>query len=354
MKNIYFLIIALMATISVSNAQSSSVVVFAQDGEKFWLIMDGVRQNDKPEANVKVTGLTNPNYRMKIIFDDSKIPSIDQNVYTQQHAWEEGEAPKFMDASYVIRKNNKGKYIIRLNSVQEAKSTPVAGQSVIAFHATENPKETAPAKTTSETKGANTTTTTTTTQGTTTTANPNVNTGVNVNMGVNGMNMNVNFQDPVMQENISMGVNTNMGVNTTTTHTTTTTTTTSSSNTRPQQTQVQQVNTAPQPVETAAPQKCSVPMAAGDFTNAKNSIQKQSFADSKMKTAQQITRNNCLSTSQVIEIVEMFSFETQKLEFAKFAYDFTTDTKNYFMINDVFSFSSSSDDLNKFLEKKSR
>ena len=71
-----------------------------------------------------------------------------------------------------------------------------------------------------------------------------------------------------------------------------------------------------------------------------------------MQLAKQITRSNCLLTSQVSELMGLFSFESQKLEFAKFAYEFTYDKGNYYKVNDVFGFESSIRDLEEYLKGK--
>jgi hypothetical protein len=44
-----------------------------------------------------------------------------------------------------------------------------------------------------------------------------------------------------------------------------------------------------------------------------------------------------------------FTFESQKLEYAKFAYPYTYDRANYYKINDAFGFESSIRDLEKHL-----
>lgn len=71
-----------------------------------------------------------------------------------------------------------------------------------------------------------------------------------------------------------------------------------------------------------------------------------------MTLAKQVLRANCVSTDQVIGIMNLFSFEDNKLAFAKFAYEKTTDKGNYYKINDAFTYSSSIDELNEFLEGK--
>jgi hypothetical protein len=61
-----------------------------------------------------------------------------------------------------------------------------------------------------------------------------------------------------------------------------------------------------------------------------------------------------LSTDQIIEIVNLFSFEENKLDYAKFAYSKCVDKNNYFIVNDAFSFSSSTDELTEYIESISK
>jgi hypothetical protein len=47
--------------------------------------------------------------------------------------------------------------------------------------------------------------------------------------------------------------------------------------------------------------------------------------------------------------MQQFSFESTRLDFARFAYAYVVDPQSYFMVNNAFAFSSSVDDLNRFL-----
>lgn len=95
---------------------------------------------------------------------------------------------------------------------------------------------------------------------------------------------------------------------------------------------------------------CDWPMDANEFQNARRSISEKSFSSSRMTLAKQVTGNNCLLVSQVREIMDLFTFEADKLEYAKFAHAHTYDLANYYRVNDGFTFSSSIDELAKFLE----
>lgn len=90
-------------------------------------------------------------------------------------------------------------------------------------------------------------------------------------------------------------------------------------------------------------------LSAHEFMQLKSSISHASFESSKMQIAKQAVGMNQVSSSQVAEIMRMFSFESTKLEFAKYAYNHVFDKSNYYLVNNAFSFSSSISDLNRFL-----
>jgi hypothetical protein len=94
------------------------------------------------------------------------------------------------------------------------------------------------------------------------------------------------------------------------------------------------------------------PMNNGNFSSALQTIKNQGFDESRLKTAKQIAQNNCLNTNQIVEICKIFGFEETKLDFAKFAYDACVEPQNYFNVNNVFSFSSSADELNDFISRR--
>ena len=46
------------------NAQSNNaIIVFTEGGERFYLILNGIRQNSTPETNVRATGLNAQQYK---------------------------------------------------------------------------------------------------------------------------------------------------------------------------------------------------------------------------------------------------------------------------------------------------
>jgi len=102
----------------------------------------------------------------------------------------------------------------------------------------------------------------------------------------------------------------------------------------------------------AGPIGCNWPMSEADFSAAKNSIRSKDFEDSKLTIAKQVVSSNCIFASQVREVMMMFDFEDTKLQFAKFAYDYTYDINNYFKVNDAFDFEISIDELNRYIQAR--
>ena len=321
MKNTFFTMAFILCAFFVK-AQSSNVILFTENGEKFYAILNGVRQNTSPETNVKVTGLKANFYKLKVIFEDTKLGEKDFNL-----AFNPG-----METTFSIKFNSKkNSYSLRpLSEVPLAQALPPApNQTIVVYSEVPAPP---PAATT-----VTHTTTTTTTDGTPMPGdNVNVNIGLNMNETGGGINMNVSG-----------------GTTQTTTHTTTTTVTHTTTSEPPAAPPV-----APTPAPVVylpgynGPYGCPVPMAPQDFSDLKQSISSKSFEDSKMTIAKQVLRNNCLFTSQVKELMGLFTFEESKLDFAKYAYDFTYDIGNYFKVNDMFTFESSIDDLNNYINSR--
>ena len=63
------LTITILALLSISSfAQTSNLTIFSEDRNPFYLVLDGIRQNETPETNVRVDFLSNNYYTAKIIF----------------------------------------------------------------------------------------------------------------------------------------------------------------------------------------------------------------------------------------------------------------------------------------------
>jgi len=94
---------------------------------------------------------------------------------------------------------------------------------------------------------------------------------------------------------------------------------------------------------------CSYPMDDYTFGLAFKTITDEDFDNNKLTIAKQIASDNCLLAEQVKIIMGQFSFETNRLEFAKYAYLHCYDRNRYFIVNDSFEFSSSITKLNDYI-----
>ena len=93
-------------------------------------------------------------------------------------------------------------------------------------------------------------------------------------------------------------------------------------------------------------------MNNADFQKLKQTLQGESFENTKLKIAKQFIAANYFTAAQIKELANIFSYENSKLDIAKFAYDYTIDKGNYFMVNDVFSYSSSKEALMEYIGAK--
>lgn len=95
-----------------------------------------------------------------------------------------------------------------------------------------------------------------------------------------------------------------------------------------------------------------MPMNNTDFQEAMTYIQSKNFDKDKMSAAKQILVNNLLTVKQIEQICGLFSFDKDKLEFAKHAYSRCVDQNRYFMLGSVFSFESSKTELDEFVRQQ--
>lgn len=320
MKHLILLLIFLVNGHFV-NCQSSELTFFSENGELFYVILDGVRQNNNPSGNLKIDYLDRPNYRVKIIFDDANLEDINRNIFVQD------VDNKSVHSVYMIYKNKKNKMDMKMSSFNEVKPKKESrNEEVIHYHKEEWPLEKpnprinrTPSNTESQDNfdiGINTT-------------------GAKVKVNQNGQSTNINIQTPKLDDLMNMNFDP-LQENNKTSETAKkynpyeTTTTTNNVTTK----------------------KCNFAMPSADFNAAVATLKKISFEETTLKTAKQISKKNCMSVQQIISIIKLFSFEESKLDFAIAAYDNCIDTNNYFKINEHFTFSSSSDSLNEFLNSK--
>ena len=92
-------------------------------------------------------------------------------------------------------------------------------------------------------------------------------------------------------------------------------------------------------------------MTNNDFTQAKESLRREWFENTRVETAKQIIDRNYFTSQQVKEIVLLFTFENNRLDIAKYAYGKTVDKGNYFMVNEAFTFNNNKEALKEYIRQ---
>ncbi len=92
------------------------------------------------------------------------------------------------------------------------------------------------------------------------------------------------------------------------------------------------------------------PMSDDQFATAREAIRKEPFDNTRLSIAQQVGSNNYFTAAQVKELARLFSFDDRRLDFVKYAYARTVDRNNYYILNEVFVFPKSKDDLANYIK----
>lgn len=85
------------------------------------------------------------------------------------------------------------------------------------------------------------------------------------------------------------------------------------------------------------------------FSKAMFILERENFDNTRFTIAKEIVEDNYLSAGQVKQMLQLFSFDVNKLELAKYAYIKTIDKNNYFMLYDVFAMNSYKERLAEFV-----
>ena len=407
----YLIYLTLLVWSLITLGQTSNLIFFTEEGEKFTLYVNGAKVNDIPDTQVKAVAVSGDFTQVKIVFEIPGAPELKKGIMLDPG----------MEMSSLIKKNKKGKYVFR----------PVSSSPIPADQQSETVRITQTAPPVQQQTTTVTTTTTTTQE----------DDGSLVDLKVTkdgGISMKVNHDTFFGDESESSSTST------------TKTTSSSSSVTSGQQLSAtvegskillsdgrvftfkyvnsnrigpvvemkqpagaqitisydgveayssevpfvyqendwkkskvyfklsvseptgswsvklkhnsskmvidgaasQQVTTTPTSPQPAATSGCAGAMANGDFERAKESINNKSFADEKLTVFKQIIRGNCISVDQVVGFMDLFTFEEGKLEVAKLAYAKTVDQGNYYRVNDALTFSDSVEELEAFLAKQ--
>jgi hypothetical protein len=93
-------------------------------------------------------------------------------------------------------------------------------------------------------------------------------------------------------------------------------------------------------------------MSDADFNQAKESLRKEWFENTRLSTAKQVVDRNYFTSNQVKDLMLLFTFENNRLDIAKYAYNKVVDKRNFFIVNDALSMSSNKEKLDQFIREQ--
>ncbi len=309
---------------SLANAQfmpTANLTIFSEDGNKFFLILNGERQNDVAQTNIRLEELPQPYYNCKIVFEDPSLKEISKNMLMLSDA-----NGVMQDVTYKIKKDKNGKATLRFFSFVPAQQNMIR-PSNCAVYRYGNPGMIIAGPGFSANTG---------------------NGGVGMQMNGGGVNINVRVDDDrntYRQNDYNDNYNNNNYNNNNYNN--------NYQNRNPtDRMRRQDVNNHYYAQNDQRAQGCfnAYPMDRMSFDDALKTLKNEGFDETRLDIAKQIASTNCLNTNQISSMCQAFGFEASKLEFAKYAYDHCTDPNSYFKIVNIFSFSSSKTELNNYIK----
>lgn len=93
-----------------------------------------------------------------------------------------------------------------------------------------------------------------------------------------------------------------------------------------------------------------------DYNKILNTIKNENFNSSKVNSAKHLIQaNKCFTAIQIKGIVKLFEYENSKLEIAMYAYNFTSNKKNYYVtLSKALGFDSSKKKLLNYINKQGK
>ena len=306
-------ILLLLLLLSSALFAQSNLSIFNNNGQSFYVVLNGIRQNAKPETNVQVGQIKNGSYAVKVIFADGKTPDIDKNFMidapydiTARIIFKKGKGKLqlmgqepthgVIQEAVVYRPSDAAVYsdvvVVNTSPVQNTTTIQTTGTgNTTGINMNVNVSETP--NTTTQTLNTNTNTTTTTTSTTTTTGTiPDENVNLNMNLSVGGVSVNLNANQSGNQTNAQ------------------------------QQQVIAQVQQAP------LSNRVNCTKTMNRLEAFKAELQDQSFEADRLEALQLELKNTCLTSAQAEQLIDLFTFDENRLEVAKYLSDRLTDRDN--------------------------
>jgi hypothetical protein len=104
-----------------------------------------------------------------------------------------------------------------------------------------------------------------------------------------------------------------------------------------------------QPQPSKSVNSCEQVITEKQLDQLKQTIASKPEDNTKLAIAKQALRSNLFLAQDVKELMFLFNYETAKLDFAKAAYLYTCDVKNYYVVNEALQFDSSVTELDRHI-----
>lgn len=280
---------SLLATFFVASvfSQGNDIVVFTMESEPFYVVLNGVRQNEHPETNVRIENVNGEFHRLRIIFDNADYAPVDQSI----NFFEKDSEVK---VEMIFRKNR-----FRARFLGEAKKEKNEAQVAVNY-ATEEGSSNSPVQTKSA--EPNRSSSSVKVGGNSTESKQSSSqTSVKIEVSESGIKKEININNKELDENW--------------------------------ETTVQQTAKETEVEEnyTYLPNgsMCQRPsLSQKDYLNFRYAIEEENMFN-REKFIVQFFSENCMTAAQVAGIVQMEYSTVKPYEVAKSGYRHTWDTENY-------------------------
>ena len=87
-----------------------------------------------------------------------------------------------------------------------------------------------------------------------------------------------------------------------------------------------------------------------EFEALKARVRQNTFDRKRVEIAKSATKQNILTANQVVEIVQLITSDNNRLDYAKYAFDYVADRENYPIVVEAMAFESSKKELQRYID----
>ncbi|MBB6609497.1 DUF4476 domain-containing protein [Pontibacter sp. Tf4] len=98
--------------------------------------------------------------------------------------------------------------------------------------------------------------------------------------------------------------------------------------------------------------RCDYLLSRQDVDRLADAMKSRSFESTKLTIAREALRNSSILAEDLKYILQQFDYESTRVEFAKFAYDYVCDQERFYYVYDVFKFDSSVRELEEYTSRR--